>query len=112
MLSVPFLGHNQTVQTQIRCPNQGLHCLLTEISSENEKSTPDTAKFGTGVVQLTRIEMSTGQKRVNFIYIHISGGSAYARPGAVARSDARPPGMQTVAGSIPRTDNILSWRWS
>ena len=30
--------------------------------------------------------------------------------GAVARSDARPPGMRTVAGSILTSGNILSWR--
>ena len=31
-------------------------------------------------------------------------------PGAVARSDARPLCMQTVAGSILMSGNILSWR--
>ena len=31
-------------------------------------------------------------------------------PGAVARSDASPPSMQTVAGSILTSGNILSWR--
>ena len=31
-------------------------------------------------------------------------------PAAVARSDARPPGMRTIAGSILTSDNILSWR--
>ena len=31
-------------------------------------------------------------------------------PGTVARSDARPPGMRTVAGSILTSGNILSWR--
>ena len=31
-------------------------------------------------------------------------------PGTVARSDPRPPGMRTVAGSILGSGNILSWR--
>ena len=31
-------------------------------------------------------------------------------PGAVAQSDARPPGMQTVTGSILTSGNILLWR--
>ena len=30
--------------------------------------------------------------------------------GAVVRSDARPPGMRTVADSILTNGNILSWR--
>ena len=30
-------------------------------------------------------------------------------PGAVARWDARPPGMRTVAGSILTSRNMLSW---
>ena len=30
-------------------------------------------------------------------------------PGAVARLDARPPGMWTVAGSILTSGNILPW---
>ena len=33
-----------------------------------------------------------------------------SRPGAIARSDARPPGMRTVAGSILMSGNILLWR--
>ena len=32
------------------------------------------------------------------------------QPGSVARSDARLPGMQTVAGSNLTSGNILSWR--
>ena len=32
------------------------------------------------------------------------------KPGAVARSDAHPPGTRTVAGSIFTSDNIPSWR--
>ena len=32
------------------------------------------------------------------------------KPGAVARSDARPRGMRTVEGSILTSVNILSWR--
>ena len=32
-----------------------------------------------------------------------------SQPGAVARSDLRPPGMRTVGGSILRPGNILSW---
>ena len=35
---------------------------------------------------------------------------AYCMPGPVARSDARPTGIEEVAGSILWTDNILSWR--
>ena len=31
-------------------------------------------------------------------------------PGSVDRSDARPPGVQTVAGSILGFSNFLSWR--
>ena len=31
------------------------------------------------------------------------------KSGTVARSDARPPGMQAVAGSILTSGNILSW---
>ena len=31
-------------------------------------------------------------------------------PGPVARSDARLPGMRTVAGSILGSGNIISWR--
>ena len=37
--SVPFLGHRQTVQTQIRRrvrTDQGLHCMLIEISIKNK----------------------------------------------------------------------------
>ena len=33
-------------------------------------------------------------------------------PGPVARSDARPPGMRTVAGSILRSGNIFRGDWS
>ena len=32
-------------------------------------------------------------------------------PGAVAWSDAHPPDMRTIAGSILLSGNILSWRW-
>ena len=32
------------------------------------------------------------------------------QPGAVAQSDAHPPGMQAVAGLILTSGNILSWR--
>ena len=38
--------------------DQGLHCLFTGISIKNKmkkKSTPDTPKFGNGLVQLIRI---------------------------------------------------------
>ena len=47
---------------------QGQHFLLTGISIGNEKngtSTPDTPKFGNGLVQLIRMEKSTGQIWVN-----------------------------------------------
>ena len=36
--------------------------------------------------------------------------SVFHMPCAVARSDARPPDMWTVAGSILTSSNILSWR--
>ena len=48
--------------------DQGLHCLLTGISIQNKmktKSTQDTPKFGNGLVQLIRMEKSTGQIWVN-----------------------------------------------
>ena len=38
-------------------------------------------------------------------------GHSLQRPGAVARSDARPPGMRPVAGSILMSGNIFSWRF-
>ena len=46
--------------------DQGLHCLLTGISIQN-KSTPDTPKFGDGLVKLIRMEKSTGQIRANSV---------------------------------------------
>ena len=36
-------------------------------------------------------------------------GHWFQQPGAVARSDARPPGIGMVAGSILTSGNILSW---
>ena len=41
-------------------------------------------------------------------YIYHSALTKLNRPGAVARSDPRPPGMRTVVGSILTTGNILS----
>ena len=41
-------------------------------------------------------------------YIYHSALTNLNRPGAVARSDPRPPGMRTVMGSILTTGNILS----
>ena len=34
------------------------------------------------------------------------------KPGTVARSDVRPPGIRIVAGLILTSGNILSWRLS
>ena len=44
-----FLGHMQTLQTQISASDQGLHCLLTGI--EMKRYTP---KIGNGLVQFDK----------------------------------------------------------
>ena len=41
-------------------------------------------------------------------YIYHSALAKLNKPGAVARSDPRPPGMRTVVGSTFMTGNILS----
>ena len=48
----------------------GLHCLLTEISIENavKINPPDIPQPGNGLVQMIRMDKSTGQKSVSFDY--------------------------------------------
>ena len=41
---------------------------------------------------------------------HLCSMFAIEQPGMVARSDARPPGMRTVTGSILTSGSILLWR--
>ena len=48
--------------------DQGLHCLHTEISIRNKiknEKTPETPKFGNGLVQLKRMEKFTGEMLVS-----------------------------------------------
>ena len=49
--------------------DQGLHYLLTEISKENPvKNVPETPKTRNGLIQVIRMDKSTGQNRVKVIY--------------------------------------------
>ena len=48
--------------------------------------------------------------KILLTYVHFKyPGSNKNEPGAVARSDPRPPGMRTVAGSILMSGDNLSW---
>ena len=58
--SVPFLGSMQTVQTQIRVFTVCLQEFLFKIE-QKWKNTPDTSEIENGLVQLTRVDGSTGQ---------------------------------------------------
>ena len=72
LLSVQFLGPRQNVQTQIR-RHRKWHLIrvytvcFQEFLFEKKKwkSTPDTPKFGNGLIQLIRLEKSTRQIWVN-----------------------------------------------
>ena len=52
------------------------------------------------------------QKYINQLSININLKlTLHIMPSAVDQSDARPPGMRTVAGSIITSGNILPWRF-
>ena len=50
--------------------DQGLHCLLTEISMENAvkmKTSQETPKTRNGLTQMIRMDTSAGQKWIKYL---------------------------------------------
>ena len=68
----PFWGHRQTVQTQFRGCKTGClillyaACLLECLCKiqERQKHSPETSQTRHGFIQMIRMDMSNGQKRV------------------------------------------------
>ena len=74
----PFLGYNAKSADPVQMPPNvaselGLHCLITEISTENagkiKKQPPETPKTRNGLIQMIRMDKSICQKWLKKCYI-------------------------------------------
>ena len=105
-LTISFLGHRQTVQTQVR--RRRMRRLIRVFTicgnvylkySKNEKDTP---KIGNGLVQLIRMDVSSRQIWVNFIFSLVCNQDAEA----VAKED-----VQRVLGATEEYKRRWNSTW-
>ena len=102
--SISFLGHRQTVQTQVR---RGVWSGSSLFANRNvylkyNKNEKDTPKIGNGLVQLIRMDGSSRQIWVNFIFSLVCNQDAEA----VAKED-----VQRVLGATEEYKRRWNSTW-